>query len=264
MKIAWLSDIHLDHLSNEKFVDFVDSLVKQDVDAYFLTGDICHGLFHETVFNIFERFLHSPMFFVLGNHDFYHSSFDKVAERITEFADASDSLFWMNNCGIIELNENTCVIGHDGWYDGRNGKFFNTEAHLSDFLFIEELVDLENLALYQKLNELGDYSAKKIKQSLLKAIDQFDNIYLLTHVPPFEEASFHLDGLSDVHGLPFFSCKAIGDTLREIMEKNTEKHLTVLCGHTHTGGEVSILPNLHVKVAQAEYGKPDMQEIIEI
>ena len=93
---------------------------------------------------------------------------------------------------------------------------------------------------------------------------QFDNVYLLTHVPPFVEASFHLDGLSDESGLPFFSCKVIGQVIKEIMGKNLEKQLTVLCGHTHTGGEVSILPNLLVKVADAEYGLPEVQEIIEI
>ena len=62
MKIAWLSDIHLDYLSNEKFVDFVNHLIHQPVEACFLTGDISHGLYHETVFNILQRFLCFPLF----------------------------------------------------------------------------------------------------------------------------------------------------------------------------------------------------------
>src|SRR3954452_20529740 len=38
--------------------------------------------------------------------------------------------------------------------------------------------------------------------------------------------------------------------------------MTVLCGHTHSPGEASILPNLRVLTAGADYGRPVVQRIL--
>ncbi|MCK5515577.1 MAG: hypothetical protein KAI39_01790 [Desulfobulbaceae bacterium] len=46
------------------------------------------------------------------------------------------------------------------------------------------------------------------------------------------------------------------------MATNTDKQMTVLCGHTHSSGECQILPNLLVKTGGAKYGSPMIQEII--
>jgi hypothetical protein len=40
--------------------------------------------------------------------------------------------------------------------------------------------------------------------------------------------------------------------------------MTVLCAHTHSSGQVTILPNLLVKTGGEEYGSPEIQEILEI
>jgi len=40
--------------------------------------------------------------------------------------------------------------------------------------------------------------------------------------------------------------------------------MVVLCGHTHSSGETQILPNLFVKTGRAEYGAPELQEIINV
>lgn len=37
------------------------------------------------------------------------------------------------------------------------------------------------------------------------------------HVPPFREASWHQGRISDDDWLPHFTCKAVGDVLREAM-----------------------------------------------
>jgi hypothetical protein len=38
----------------------------------------------------------------------------------------------------------------------------------------------------------------------------------------------------------------------------------VLCGHTHSGGEVHVVENLRVVTGPAEYGKPEIQRVIEV
>ena len=110
--------------------------------------------------------------------------------------------------------------------------------------------------------DLGDQAANHFRQLLPMACADYRKILLLTHVPPFREACWHEGGISDDEFLPHFTCKAVGDSLREIMLQNPHQNLTVLCGHTHGHGEVDILPNLHVKTGGAEYGQPEIQEMM--
>jgi hypothetical protein len=56
----------------------------------------------------------------------------------------------------------------------------------------------------------------------------------------------------------------MGAALYEIMNTYPDKTLTVLCGHTHTQAEAQILPNLKVKTGGAEYGSPNIQDIIAV
>jgi len=64
--------------------------------------------------------------------------------------------------------------------------------------------------------------------------------------------------------LPFFSCKAVGDVLVDAAQSHRKCQILVLYGHTHGGGEIQVLENLRVLTAPAEYGKPDIQRIIEV
>jgi len=48
------------------------------------------------------------------------------------------------------------------------------------------------------------------------------------------------------------------------MQQHPRSNLTVLCGHTHGGGEVQVLPNLRVLTGEAEYGDPAIQQVLEI
>jgi Icc-related predicted phosphoesterase len=99
---------------------------------------------------------------------------------------------------------------------------------------------------------------------LKPALEAFPRVILLTHVPPFRESCWHEGRISSDDFLPHFTCKAVGDVLLEIVESRRDRELTVLCGHTHGRGEVEILPNLRVVTGGAEYGKPELQRVIEV
>ena len=43
-----------------------------------------------------------------------------------------------------------------------------------------------------------------------------------------------------------------------------DRRLTVLCGHTHSGGTIQPAPNGIVHTAAAEYGRPRVERIIEV
>jgi hypothetical protein len=50
---------------------------------------------------------------------------------------------------------------------------------------------------------------------------------------------------------------AVPFVLIETIAAHPECEMTVLCGHTHSSGEVSVLPNLRVVTGGAEYGSPE-------
>ncbi|TAK51665.1 MAG: hypothetical protein EPO24_15695 [Bacteroidetes bacterium] len=164
----------------------------------------------------------------------------------------------------MELSPTTGLIGHDSWADGRLGNGSASRVVLNDYLLIDEFIGLSREERFRKLNSLGDEAAEFIRHLLPKALTRFQNIILLTHVPPFKESCWHRGMVSDDEYLPHFSCKSFGDALADTMKHRPESHLTVLCGHTHSKGEATILPNLHVKTGEAEYSYPRVQEVIEI
>jgi hypothetical protein len=85
-----------------------------------------------------------------------------------------------------------------------------------------------------------------------------------THVPPFKEACWHEGRISNDDWLPRFTCKAVGDLLREAALQRPDRRIDVLCGHTHGAGVAEILPNLIVRTGGAEYGRPELQDVLEI
>jgi len=135
---------------------------------------------------------------------------------------------------------------------------------MTDFYAIEDLANLENPARFARLGALGDEAAAHFRRVLPQALETFPRVILLTHVPPFRETCWHEGRISSDDFLPHFTCKAVGDVLLEIMESRRDRELTVLCGHTHGRGEVEILPNLRVVTGGAEYGKPEIQSVIEV
>ena len=64
--------------------------------------------------------------------------------------------------------------------------------------------------------------------------------------------------------LPFFSGKAVGDVLLEAAQLHPKCQILVLCGHTHNGGKVQVAENLLVVTGAAEYGEPEVQQVIQV
>jgi Icc-related predicted phosphoesterase len=110
---------------------------------------------------------------------------------------------------------------------------------------------------------LADKAAEHLKINLSKALEISQTVILLTHVPPFREACWHEGKISGPDHLPHFACKVVGDAILDIMKEHLDKKLIVLCGHTHSSGEVKILDNLIVYTGGTAYGAPKVQRIFE-
>jgi 3',5'-cyclic-AMP phosphodiesterase len=266
MRLAWLTDIHLNFLRPPALEAFVSMLADTVADAFVLTGDIAEAddvAIH--LHSIAER-VARPVYFVLGNHDFYRGSITGVREKVRSLCSVTPNLHWLPDTGVAPLTDEACLVGHDGWGDGRFGDYHGSDVLLNDFGLIEQFGGFEENAddRLAKLHALGDEAAAHIRAVLPDALARFRNVVVATHVPPFRESCWHEGKVSDDNWLPFFSCKAVGDALAEAMAAAPDRQMTVLCGHTHGGGEAQILPNLWVLTGGARYGRPEVQRVFQV
>ncbi|MEX2213219.1 MAG: metallophosphoesterase [Phycisphaeraceae bacterium] len=263
-RLAWLTDIHLNFLKGQAVYAFFDRIRDSDPDAVLLGGDI--GEAHDVAFYLAELadVIQRPIYFVLGNHDFYRGSISAVRSAAGKLAVAQPMLHWLPAAGVVALSPTTALVGHDGWADGRLGDYQRSEILLNDYLLIEELNKHDKAGRLDLLHQLGDEAADHFRKVLPPALASHEHVIVLTHVPPFREACWHEGRISDENWLPHMACKAVGDELRRIMLAYPHRRMTVLCGHTHSPGEATILPNLTVLTGESVYGKPKIQRLLEI
>jgi 3',5'-cyclic-AMP phosphodiesterase len=259
MRLAWLTDLHLNFVD----LDCVDGLCRQirdeEADAVLISGDIAEAPGIVPYLEHLDRRLERPIFFVLGNHDFYRGSIEQVRRRVAELCARSPQLQWLNESGVVGLSAEIGLIGHDGWADGRFGDYAGSDVFLNDYMLIEELAHIDPELRLERLHALGDAAAEHFRSVLPDAIARYRSVIAVTHVPPFREACWHQGQISNDAWLPHFACKAVGDVLLEVMAAHSDRELLVLCGHTHSSGEARILPNLRVRTGGAEYGRPEIE-----
>jgi Icc protein len=286
-RAIWLSDIHLDHLSPPEAALFLESIKKLSGTSIWISGDIGRA---DTIVEFLTQMasaLEQPIYFVLENHDYYLSSINNVRSRVRKACGNSPRLCWLNDCDVVGIAPDIGLLGHDSWADGRLGNYDGSDLLLNDYILIRDFNpflqrsenagqsfplnpnDLMDL-IYGKqtkqnrlltMQALAEEAVGSIERRLPAALETHKHVCFLTHVLPFKEACWHQGRISDDNGLPHFSAKVVGETLVRIMEKHPDRQLTVLCGHTHSGGVAQVLDNLVVYTAQAAYGSPDIQKI---
>ena len=264
MKLGWATDIHLNLTWKAEIDRLCAGLIEGDPAAVLISGDIAEAPSVEGFLRTIEAAVARPVYFVLGNHDYYDSSIAEMRARMPEFCRSTTHLRWMNTAGIVPLTEKTALVGHDGWGDAREGKGVRSSMMMTDFIHIRELFDLAPEVKAQRLGALGDEAAAHFRRVVPEALEKFEHVLVLTHVPPFRETCLHDGQVADDDHLPYYVCKATGEVLRDIMRSRTDRRMTVVCGHTHSEGRVDVLPNLHVRIGGAVYKRPRAQKAVEV
>lgn len=273
MQLAWLTDIHLDFVDDAERQQLVQDVIATKADAVLIGGDIAvANTFVDELIQL-QSGIQRPVYYVLGNHDYFGRSIADVREQARQLSLSSDGqILWLSGTEAMLCGE-TAVIGHGGWGDGRSGEFFESTIALNDYMMIAELqaeFDPQRHkgklphSLFKALNELGDEAASRLGELLPSALQLADHVLLVMHVPPFREACWYNGRLSDDNWAPHFVCQAAGEYLAAEMSQHPTKRLTVLCGHTHGEGTTDILPNLHVITGGAKYGKPAVQRVFDV
>jgi Icc-related predicted phosphoesterase len=264
MRLGWATDIHLDFVQIHGLKQLIRSIKLRKLDALALTGDIATAGTVATDLLRFREEFKIPIYFVLGNHDFYGGSIAEVRERIIELTQIYPDLVYLTCRGVISLNKKTAIIGHDGWPDGKAGDFFNSRVSLRDFYVIQELINLSRDERYHILNRYGEDAADQAKEILLKALEDHEQVIMLTHVPPYRGVALYQNKPTEPEWAPYFVSISMGEMITEVMAEYPDQHLLVLCGHTHSRAEYSPLANVKVIAGEAEYGDPALQQVFEI
>jgi 3',5'-cyclic AMP phosphodiesterase CpdA len=264
MRLAWLTDIHLNFLLQMKAVDFLREVRAIEPDAVMIGGDIGEAQSIEHYLELLDDVLQLPIYFVLGNHDFYHGSIAGVRAAVESVCQARPRLRYLSSLPHpIELTPKVGLVGHDGWADGRLGDYERSVVQMCDWGLIDEFLGKNKQQRWGVVQSLGDEAAAHLRRTLQMTLDQYETAVVLTHIPPVHEACWHEGRLSDDHWAPHFTCKAVGDVLLDLAKMHPHRQIEVYCGHTHGHGKCRPLRNLRIYTGGAEYGQPHLQQLLE-
>lgn len=265
MQFAWLTDIHLNFCDDEQIEEFLGRLRDSGADAFLVGGDIGEAPSLIGYLKRIDDALRKPLYFVLGNHDFYRGSIGEVRRDVEQLCQQRPTLCYLSIAkDPIELKSGVGLVGHDGWADARAGDYMRSEISLNDYRLIAELISFDKAKRLPVLRALADAAAEHIRKLLPAALDLYEHVYLLTHVPPLREACWHEGRLSDDDWAPHFTCLTVGQAILEIMAEYPRRTLTVLCGHTHSEGECRPSENVEILTGGADYGWPKVQRLLRV
>lgn len=264
MRLAWITDPHFDHATLETWRCWADEIIMRAPHALIVTGDISEGddvaYQLECLAETFDR----PVYFVLGNHDFYGKSIAETRRMISGLARDHEHLHYLTDCGRIPLAPDAVLIGDDGWGDASEGDYLNSTVRLSDFDLIEDFHDDAPETWPGILQREGLGSSERLTRKLAALPSSVRHVLIATHVPPYREACWYDGHITDDNWAPFFVCGQVGAALRRAAQANPDRFYTVLCGHTHHAGDAIILPNLIVHTGYSRYGTLDIESIIDL
>lgn len=280
MRLAWATDIHLDFITDENNVVisarniniFCERIKNCSPDAVIISGDISLSNQLKQHLLSLERSLGIPIFFVLGNHDFWGSNIGSVRKNISTLSNSSRFLRYLSTSSYIMLSNSTALVGHDGWYDGLNGSPKSSYIEMNDWNFISDFsifknylgVSLDgilNVSRYQ-----ANIGAKHIEKEIKSAIRDHapSKFIIVTHVPPFIDPVKESQHKNSTNLCPWYSSKIMGDMLLNVAKQNPLVEFEVFCGHVHTKYEKYISNNLLLRSGHSDYSDPKLQSVYNI
>jgi predicted MPP superfamily phosphohydrolase len=253
-KYLWYTDTHLDKVAPWTLVSFIRHIVKENPKGVFLTGDISTGPFLCWHLKLMAKFIKCPIYFVLGNHDYHFTSIEKQHKNIRKMCKEYTNLIWVTESDVIDLNHEVCLIGAEGWYDAQLGNPKYLKATL-DWFLTKDFKKLSNMSeRVEKFRELASESASLLEDKLEKALSQdYKTIYVLTHFPPWKEATRDEGTFLEKYYLPYNVNLKLGQMIERVMKERKKRNVTVLAGHTHTDCWIHVARNIECKVNKAKY-----------
>lgn len=263
-KVLWLTDLHLDKADHRRKRALLAQISGMEYDMLVITGDISSAPFlaghlRELAAACSPR----PLYFVLGNHDFYSGTIDAVEKEVDNVCRTTKNLHHLQGREIIPLSHDTALIGNRGWADARAGWGNKTIIRSRDHHTIGDFRKLTKEALFTRMEMLGHESAVSFRRILPVALGRYRHVVVATHVPPFHQAALYNGDPCGATHQPHFVNLSAGMALCGITRQFPRKRVTILAGHTHSSIHTWILGNLDVRVGGAQTGTPAAQQVLE-
>lgn len=263
MKLLWLTDLHLDSATPNTRQAFYQSLGETVFDAAVITGDISTSrLLSKHLADLAEACSPRNVYFVLGNHDFYGSSFEHVDRIVACCCRQHSNLHHLGQGEIIRLGPDSALIGHRGWADGRAYGGERTASHLPDQNAIRDLRFRSTYPAYRKMERLGRESGAYFRRVLPYALTSYRHVVIATHVPPFARSVRFDNRPCEAVMLPHYVNASAGGVIMRIGKHFPKTKITVLCGHSHHGAAARIAANIEVRAGQVRRGSPTAQGVV--
>ncbi len=259
MRLGFATDIHLDHVVGDKAHQqrqLVGEEIARGLDALVIGGDISTGPLLKEHLNAFCKGAGVPVYFVLGNHDFWDASFETVKAAASEFSG------YLDKTGCVELTPTTALVGRTGWYDTLTGNpFAASNMNMADWKKTERLVYVwrEAYMLQKECRRWSTEEAEAARPVLEQAARHYPRVLFVTHFPCFKEACWDEDGYPDIEERGFWPWSintTMGHMLLDVVEAYPRVHFTLLTGHTHGGGRKQLRENLLCISGKARYKHP--------
>ena len=97
MRLVWTTDLHLNHVPSDAWERWVASVQRQQADGLLISGDISEA---DDVAAHLQRIVESvalPVYFVLGNHDFYGASIGSTRQNVIRAVRECDRLHYLTD-----------------------------------------------------------------------------------------------------------------------------------------------------------------------
>jgi len=279
-KYVWITDTHFNVREKTIIADLkkIESILQQEsADGLILSGDI--SIASKLVFQLgmLEQAVKKPIYFTLGNHDFWGAAYDDVDRVMKELTLISPFLKYLPSSEYQQIGATTCLIGANTWYDAILGKS-DTFLVMGDWIKMKDYVTAfegntlsETVPMTMKQHnaivEVSRQLSRKAVDQVVKGIkaamrNNFKNIVIVSHVPPFQEVCMHKENPSDKNYLPWYTSKLLGDAIMIAAKQLPDCNFTVLCGHTHTYCEKRLEKNLLVIAGSGNYDFVEVSGVI--
>lgn len=262
IRLAWTTDPHLNHAPTAEWERWLGEISRGSPQGLVITGDISEA--DDVCFQLrrLGEAFHGPIYFVLGNHDFYERSIASTRREVIDLCREIPSLHYLTDCGPVELVRGSYLVGEDGWGDAAWGDYERSPVRLNDFRLINDFREADPADWKALLLRYGREAAGRLAAKLAAIPDHAADVLIATHVPPFRESCWYEGRTTDDFWAPFFVCGAVGKLLSEFVSLRPGCRFRVLCGHTHHAGIAHIASNLIVHTGAAVYGKPALEGVL--
>ena len=262
-KFVWLSDTHLSMsilpAMKRRFIDRITSI---DADGLVITGDISNGLWLESDLRYLAVHHPKPIYFVLGNHDYYWRHMGSVHEDVRRLCKEFPNLVWLTESDPVMLDEDVALVGHEGWFDANCGDRDATAWAVDRLLNLDFWRMRDHVDQVYEWRNMAKTSALAIEEKIEKIRERASMVYVATHFPPWKEASRADGKIFESLWHAYNTNVTLGESLLKIAQKS-KLQINVLAGHTHLSCNLAVRKNLNCRVAPASYwGAVGPEELI--